>query len=104
MKTSLCTGEPRHGTEGARRENRAAKETDRNTGQDTETQRQARKQRGTREGKTCTESGSVCGLVFTCATSARASAHMCACANAIHGWLDMNLFSGASQFPSANRL
>lgn len=40
MKTSLGTVEPRHGTESARRKNRAAKETDKNTGQDRQTQRQ----------------------------------------------------------------
>lgn len=44
MKTSLCTGEPRHGTESARRENRAAKGTDKNTGQDRETLRQKERQ------------------------------------------------------------
>lgn len=31
---------PRHGAESARRENRAAKETDKNTGQERQTQRQ----------------------------------------------------------------
>lgn len=48
MKTSLCTGEPRHGTESARRENRAAKETNKNTSQDSYTERKRIKKRDER--------------------------------------------------------
>lgn len=50
MKTSICAGEPRRGTESARRENRAAKGTDKNTGQDRATQRDNQTKRD-REGK-----------------------------------------------------
>lgn len=70
METSLRAGEPRHGTESARRENRAAKETDDNAGQDTETRKRHNQTKRDREGRRRKDLKPVCVRArFTCATS-----------------------------------
>lgn len=75
MKTSLRAGEPRHGTKSARRENRAAKETDENAGQDTDTRKRHNQTKRDREGRRRKDLKPVCVRAgLTCAASVHESA------------------------------